>query len=124
PLDEPRRRAVGEALELRHAERDALRELVDDERMPEPRRPYECLPCPDEPTLPPVCACERRGCLRVVRVQAGEATHPLALRRRGLELPRELRERPADRRPRDLVGREDGADLVPERARLARRALV
>src|SRR4051794_24301107 len=54
PLDEPRRRAVGETLELRDVEARALAEVFEDERMAQARRPTKGMQRTFEPPLPAV----------------------------------------------------------------------
>ena len=61
PLDEPRRRAVGEALELGHVERRLRLELLEHERMRQPRRALERAERALEAPLPRVRARERVG---------------------------------------------------------------
>src|SRR5207247_8152634 len=56
--------------------------------------------------------------------ERGQGAGSLALGRRGLDPPRELRQWTALRPASDVVGVEEGAGLVPERARLAGRAVV
>src|SRR5207244_3325785 len=73
----------------------------------------------------PVVRTRVRGSLgRVCGGERAEGAEPLALRRRLVEVPRERGERAARRRAGDVVRVEEHPDLVPERARLARRALV
>src|SRR4029079_1893962 len=48
----------------------------------------------------------------------------LSFRRRSLERPRELRQRPPSRPADDVIAREQSLNLVPEWARLARASLV
>ena len=60
-LDEPGGGAVGEALELGHRERGARAELLEHERVREPRRPVEGGLRALEPPLPAVRAGERLG---------------------------------------------------------------
>src|SRR5262249_22036445 len=63
---------------------------------------------------------ERGRFRRIERVEAREGAEALALRPRFLERPRERGERAADGPAGDVVGGEHAADVVPERARLAR----
>src|SRR5438034_783788 len=62
--------------------------------------------------------------VHVARRERGQGAESLALGRRGLDPPRELRQWTALRPASDVVGVEEGAGLVPERARLAGRAVV
>ena len=77
-----------------------------------------------KPPLPAVRLREHDRRVRVGRGEQRERTQPLALGRRALERPRQRGERPPRRRAGDVVAVEDGRDLLPERARLARRPLV
>ena len=124
-LDEPRRRAVGEPLELRHVERQARAELLEDQRMGDAAsaagtRRTRAVELP----LPAVRARERVRLAGVARGELGERAQPLALGRRVVERPRERRQRPPARPAAHVVGVEERLHVVPERARLARRALV
>ena len=94
--------------------------------MREPRRPVAARGRAVDPPLPAVRARERVGLVAalVVGGEDRERPQPLALGRRGLEPPGEGRERLAPRPARDVVGREGLRDLLPERARLLRAALV
>src|SRR5947209_7425825 len=124
PVDEPCRRAVGEALELGDVERPARAELLEHERVHESRRPPVGADCSVELAIPAVRAGERRSLVAVARRQLGERAEALALRRRVLERPRERRERPPARPAANVVGLEECLHLLPERARLARSAVV
>ena len=124
PLEEPGGGAVGEALELGHRERGARGELLEHERVREPCRPVEGAQCALEPPRPAVRARESLRCLRVVSCELGERPQPLTLGRRVLERPGQGRERPPPRPAPHVVGVEERLDVVPERARLARAAVV
>ena len=105
-VDEPGRRAVGEPLELGDVERRARAELLEHDRVAQPRRPVEGAQRAVEPALPAVRARERRRASAALgRRERGERAQPLALGRRVLERPRERRERAPARRARDLVAR-------------------
>ena len=93
-LDEPGGRAVGETLELGHGEGGARPELLEHERVREPRRPLERAERALEPPLPAVRASERLAPLRVAGRELGQRPQPLSLGRRLLERPRQRRERP------------------------------
>ena len=99
-------------------------ELLEHERMRQLRRPPERARRALEPPLPAVRARERVGAAPVVRRELGERAQPLALGRRAVERPGERRERPPPRPPAHVLGVEDRLHLVPERARLARAAVV
>ena len=92
--------------------------------MAQARRPAERLQRTLEPALPAVRERERVRLDLVARGERGERAQPLTLGRRAVDRPRERRERAPHRRaPHVLLG-EEPRDLVPERARLARRAVV
>ena len=124
PVDEPHRRAVGEALELRDAERRSLLQLVQHERMCQPGWTVECAQRPRELSLPTVRGRDALSARAVVCCKRRRRTEALALARRGLERPRQLRKRSLTRPPRDVAGVERAARVLPERARLATRAVV
>src|SRR5205814_7530021 len=89
-----------------------------------PRRPAEGAERSLEPTLPAVRAGERPGGRGVPCGQLRERPQPLALGGRLLERPRQRRERaPADPAPH-VVAVEERLHVVPERAGLARAAVV
>ena len=122
-LDEPGGRAVGEALELRHGERRARAELLEHERMREPRRPVEgrararaSAPSRSHGRVPRP--------LRVPRGELRERPQPLTLGRRLVERPGQRRERPPACPAAHVVGVEERLHVVPERARLTRAAVV
>ena len=124
PLDEPRRRAVGEPLELGDVERRLRLELLEHERMRQPRRAVERLERALEPPLPRVRARERVGAVAVARCKLRERAQPLAIGGRVVERPRERRQRPPPRPEADVIRIERRPHFVPERARLARVAVV
>ena len=124
PVDEPRGRAVGEALELRHVEARPLAEVLEDERVAQQRRPAERVQRTVEPAVPAVREREPGRLRLVVGRERRQRAQPLALGRRRFERPRQRRERAPRRRVAHVLRREEPDDLVPERARLARRALV
>src|SRR5437870_9390702 len=64
------------------------------------------------------------GVVPVDGCEGGEPAQPLAFRRGGLERPGEGGERAPSRPADDVVLGEKGLELVPERARLARAAVV
>ena len=119
-LDQPGRRAVGEPLELG----DAERRLAAEELGADARVALQGAARAAEAPLPVVGVGERPRLVGVGNREPGERTQPLAVGRRGLERPGERRERTAARRPLHVLGLEDRGDLVPERARLARGAVV
>src|SRR5439155_3672592 len=89
PLDEPRRGAIGETLELGHVEARPLAEKIDDERMAQARRPLKRTQRTVEPPLPTVRERERT-CLRLVgRGKSGQRPEALTLGRLTLDRPRE-----------------------------------
>src|SRR5579864_1331975 len=88
-VDEPRRRAVGEALELGDVERRARTELLEHDRMDEPRRALVGADGAVEPPLPAVRTRERSGLAAVARGQLGQCAQPLSFGRRALERPRQ-----------------------------------
>ena len=77
-----------------------------------------------EPARPAVRRSELLGARGVVDRQAGERAQPLALARRRVQRPGEAGQRAPTRGAGDLGGRVERPDVVPERARLARNALV
>ena len=124
PLDQPHRRAVGETLELRDAERATRGQLVEHGPVGQPGGPLERAQRAFQPPLPAVRERERGGRVRVVGRERGEAAHAFALGRCGLERPGERGERPAARPPPDVVGVEEASRLLPEGARATRCAVV
>ena len=92
--------------------------------MSDPGRPRERAFRPAELSLPAVGECERIGLARVVGGQAGKGAQPLALGRRRLDRPGQPRKRPPRRVQAHGVRLEELADRLPERACLARGALV
>ncbi len=124
PVDEPRGRAVGEPFELGDVERRAAAQLLEHERMRDPRRPVERPQRAVEPALPAVRARERAGGGGVGRGELRQRAQPLPLRRRVVERPRQRRERTPARPAPHVLRVEHGLHLVPERARLARAAVV
>ena len=92
--------------------------------MADRRRPRERPPGAAELALPAVRERERVGLARIVGREAGERPQPLALGRSGLDRPGQPGERPPRRVPAHVVRVEELADGLPERARLARRAVV
>ncbi len=126
PLEEPRRRAVDEALELGRAEGRPSAERLEHGRVAQPRPPVEREPGAAQAPRPAVRLREGGG--EVGRPgldrEAGERAQPLACGRRLVDRQRQLRERSPPRGPRDVLGVEDGRHVVPERARLGRRAVV
>ena len=123
-LDEPHRGAVGEGLQLGRGEDVFRRQLLDDQRVPEARRALGGRSRSLEPPLPVVRARDRLGLGPVAGREPGQRPQALALRRRLLDRPGEMRERALRRRTPHVVRVEAGARFVPERARLPRRALV
>ena len=126
PLDQPGRRAVDEALELGRAEGRACRETLDRGRVAQARRPVERAARAAEPACPAVRVGQRDGEVGRVGIgrERGQRPQPLAHGRRLVDRQRQLRERPPSRRARHVRRVEDGRDVVPERARLQRRAVV
>jgi hypothetical protein len=124
PLDKPGGGAVGEALELGDADHAARPELLEDQRMRDPRRPAEGAARPLQPPVPAVRARERIGSRPIASRELGERPQPLPLRRRLIELPRQRRERPPSSPAANVIPVEERLRLVPERARLARAAVV
>jgi hypothetical protein len=92
--------------------------------MLQPRLARERVPGALELTLPAVRGGQRLGVRRLRHGKQRERTQSFALRRRGLQLPRELGERPPACPAPHILVLEERDDLVPERARLARAALV
>ena len=86
-LDEPRRGAVCEALELGHAEGRARAELLEHEGVRDPRRPLEGSQGAREPPLPAVRARKPLRCLGVAGGELRQCSQPLPLGRRFLEGP-------------------------------------
>ena len=80
--------------------------------------------CAREPAAPVVRVGERARLVGLRDRELRERAHALALGRRRLERPRERGQRPPRGRARHVLFVEDGRDLLPERARLARRAVV
>ena len=103
---------------------DFCRSCSSTTRMRQARRPVEGGERAVEAPLPAVRARERGGRRPVGGRERGQRAQALALARRGLERPGQRGERAAPCPALDLVGREQAARLVPERARLARRAVV
>ena len=124
PLDEPDRGAVRERLQLGHGERLPGAELVEQHGVGQMRGPRERAERPDEPAIPAVRVRERVCLVLVTRGQRGQRPEALPFGGRRLDPPGELGQRPALRPARDVGGLEERAGLVPERARLARRAVV
>ena len=106
-LDEPGRGAIGEALELRHPERRARAELVEHERMREPRGTLEGGECAFESPLPAVRASQSVSVGSIARRQLGERAQPFALGRRLFERPRQSRQRTTTSPAAHVVGVED-----------------
>ena len=123
-LDEPHRRAVGEQLQLGHAECPTSLELAEHRRECEPSRPGEGSERTVDAAIPAVRSGDGRRRLRIRSREGGRGAHPLALRRRPLHGPRGFGERTAPRPAYGVLGLEQRADVVPERARLARRSVV
>ena len=123
-LDEPDRRAVGETLELGDAEGRPRPKVVEQHRIGDLRRPRERPAGPVETALPAVCARQRGSFAGIRRRERAQRPEPLALGRRLIQPPGERGERPPLRPPGDVLGAVERAHLVPERARLPRRALV
>ena len=119
-LDEPGRGAPRHPLEVGDPERLAAGEQRQRTRMADSRRPRERAARAAELALPPVRVRERVRLARIVGGEARERAQPLALGRRRLDRPREPGERPPRRVPAHVVGVEELADRLPERARLAR----
>src|SRR4051794_9533305 len=92
--------------------------------MREPSRPLERGDGALETALPAVCARQRLGGRRIGGSDRAEGTQAFPFARRGLERPGQRGEGPAPRPALELVGLEERASLLPERARLARRAVV
>src|SRR5581483_2999460 len=123
-LDEPGRGAVGEALELRDVEGRLRLELLEHEWMRHPRRALERSERALEPPLPRVRTRESRRSAGVPRCEPGERAQPLALGGRVVDRPRERGERPPPGPAAHVVRIEQRLHLLPERAGLARRAVV
>ena len=92
--------------------------------MADRRRPRERPPGAAELALPAVRVRERVGLARIVGREARESPKPLALGRSRLDRPGQPGERPPRRVPPHVVRVEELAHGLPERARLARRAVV
>ena len=92
--------------------------------MRQPRRAFERVQCAGQPAFPLVGGCDRLGRGPIVGRSKRDRAQPFAFGRRRLERPRELRQRPATRPADYVVPREERLYLVPERARLARAAVV
>ncbi len=88
------------------------------------RAPRECSAGASQPSLPAVCPRERRRLRTLDRIEPGNRPQPLPLGPRLFQRPRQRGERAPDGPAGDVVGIEDAPDVVPERARLARSALV
>src|SRR5439155_19029572 len=88
------------------------------------RRPRERPTRSLETALPAVRTRERGRFAGIRRGERAQRPEPLAIGRRLVQPPGERGERPPLCPPGDLVVREERAHLVPERARLPRRALV
>ena len=123
-LDEPRGRAVGEALELRRRERLLRGERRDDRAAPQRGRAVEGTTRAIEAARPVVGGGEGIRTVFVVGREPDERAQALALARRRLERPGQSRERPAPRGALNVGGVEERPDVLPERARLARHTLV
>ena len=78
-------------LELGHAEGRPRAELVEQHRVGELRRPRECAARPLEAPLPAVRVREGVRLVLVARRERGQRAQPLALGRRRVDPPRELR---------------------------------
>src|SRR5881227_2170819 len=124
PVDEPDRRAVGEGLQLGDAEARLRPELLEDERVSQAGRSLEGPQRTVEPPLPAVRLRQRAARALVESRQRSDCAQSFALGRRLLDRPGERGERPPCRRAAHLVFPEEVANLVPERACLARPALV
>ena len=126
-LEQPGRRAVDETLELGRSERGPAAEVLEHGRVSKLDVAVERVPRTPKAPRPVVRVGERES-----EVPAGlgvgreprERPQPLPLGRCGLDRPRELRERPPPRRPQHVLRLERRRDVVPERARLARSAVV
>src|SRR5207248_9613687 len=94
------------------------------ERVRQLRRAVEGRKRALEPPLPAVRVRERARRLLVRGGERGKPSQPFAIGRRLLDGPRQRRKRSTGRRAPYLVALVEAAHLVPERARLARRALV
>ena len=123
-LHEPGRRAVGETLELGRREHRLARHRLQDGGAGESRRAIEGMTGALEPSRPPVRRSELLRPRGVVDRQARQRAQTLALARRRVQRPGEAGQRAATSRAGDLGGRVERTDVVPERARLARYALV
>ena len=123
-LDEPHRGAVGEELELGDAERRPRLQLAQHDRVREPRRPGERGARAIEPAIPAVRTGDGGRRIGIDGGQRGDRAQALALGRRAIHRPGRLGELPPPRPACDVVGREQRAHVLPERARLARRAVV
>src|SRR5439155_15466539 len=122
--DKPCGGAVREALELGDVEGRPAAKLLEHKRMRQLRRPLERTQRTLEPALPSV---RERECLRLTPVLAcsgGERAQALAFGRCVVERPGERREASPGSCALDLLARKEPDDLVPERPRLARAALV
>ena len=71
-LDEPGLRAVCEALELGDGKRRSRRELLEHERMRQPRLAHECVACAVKPAFPFVRKGKRLGRPGVPHGELGE----------------------------------------------------
>src|SRR4029450_9994644 len=87
-------------------------------------RPREAAESPAQPPFPPVGVRERDGLVGALRGERAQGAQALAFWRRRVDVPGRLRQPAARRPPLDVGGVKQGASLVPERARLARRAFV
>ena len=100
------------------------RHRLEDGRVAEPRRPVERPAGALEAPRPAVRRRERGGPVGVVDRQSRERAEPLALAGGGVDGPRQARQRTPPRRESDVRRREERTHVLPERARLARDALV
>ena len=123
-VDEPGRGAVRETLELGCGEDRPRGKPVEHRRARQLGRSVEGGASAVEPARPSVRRRERVRIVRVVDGQSRNGTQTLALARRSLERPGQARERPPARGARDVACLEECANVVPERARLPRDAVV
>ena len=90
----------------------------------QPRASIERRLCSRQPSAPAVLARQGGGLDAISAPERRERAEPLALGRGRLEVAGERRERPSHRVTPDVVGVEELAHALPERARLPQCALV
>ena len=124
PLEEPRRRAVGEPFELGRGEDGLGGERLEHGGALQRRRAVERHSGAVESPRPVVRGCEGVRTFHVVGCETHDRAKSFAVARRRLERPGQGGERSAPGRPLNLHVVEQRPDVLPERARLARRAFI